>query len=341
MLKDKEYNQAEELSRCLDCLSDVEPLVAKDEEIQELMEVAALVKQSFPQEDLPKELIDQMVEELAVELEDQKQKRRNPWLYGGLIGTAAAVCIAAFVQFLLPQSLDHHIAQRADDTIKTPQQVAAVEQYSDPAIAQSSPMTLQQSQPGHSVDVPASVPAEEKPANSVSKVIAEIIQETESPKTDQMPNQVATLHQDTPNDGTMQQSMVMAEINNKALPARISAQPEHRIAMVVPNQKAKSIKVDPVSGMIQQIYHLGRNDEIIITQRLLDEGAGDARDEKQGEVQALADSVAAEPFSKKAKDSMNSITIKIDKYDITIQGNKTAAELQKIAESLTAKEMER
>lgn len=337
MLKDKEYNQADELSRCLDRLSDGELPVVEDEEVHELIEVAALVKQSFTQDDLPKVLIDEMVEELAAEFKAQKQKRRNHWLYGGLVGTAAAVLIAAFVQFLLPSSLDNQMAQRADD-IETPKKVAAVDQSSDSTIVQSNSMIPQQNQSGDSAETPKSVPAEEKPTDSAFKVIAEIIQEVESPEIDQKPNQVAILHQDMPNDRTMQKSVSMAETRNKSFRANISAQPEYKIAMVMPNQEAQSIKVDNTSGMIQQVYDLGNNDKIIITQRLLDEGA--AKDDKQEKIQALAESAATGPFSKKAKGSINSITVKIDKYDITIEGNKTPKELEKIAESLAAKEIE-
>ena len=345
MLKDKEYNQADELSQCLDSLSDGKHPVVQDEEINELIEVAALVKQSLIQEELPKVLIDEMVEELATELKAQKQKRRNHWLYGGLVGTAAAVLIAAFVQFVLPQSPDNHMAERVDDSINTPQKVAAVDQSTDPTIAQSNAMTPQQNQSGNSnsnsnsTQTPISVPAEEKTTDSVSKVIAEIIRETE-PELDEKPNQVAILQQETPNSMTMQRSVSMAQTRNKSLQENKSSQPEHKIVtvMAMPNREAQSIKVDNTSGMIQQIYNLGNNDKIIITQRLLDEGL--AKDDKQEKVQALAESAATEPFSKKEKDSINSITVKMDKYDITIEGNKTPMELQKIAKSLAAKKIE-
>lgn len=343
MRKDKEYNQEDELSRCLDSLSNGKYPVVQDEEINELLEVAALVRQSSRHEDLPKVLINEMVEELVVELSAQKQKRRNHWLYGGLVGTAAAVLIAAFVQFLLPQSPDNHMAQRVDDSINTPQKVAAADQSTDPTIAQSNAMTPQQNQSGNSnsnsnsAQTPISAPAEEKHTDSVSKVIAEIIREAE-PELDEKPNQVAILQQEAPNSMMMRKSVSMAQARNELLQASKSIQPEHKIAMVIPNQEAQSIKVDNTSGMIQQVYNLGNNDEIIITQRPLNEGA--VKDDKQGKIQAIAESTAIQPFSKKAKGSINSIIVKIDKYDITIEGNKTPKELKKIAESLAAKEIE-
>ncbi len=343
MLKDKEYNQADELSQCLDSLSDGKHPIVQDKEINELIEVAALVKQSLIQEELPKVLINEMVEELSTELKAQKQKRRNHWLYGGLVGTAAALLIAAFVQFLLPQSSDNHMAQRVDDSINIPTKVAAVDQFTDPTIVQSNAMTPQQNQSGNSnsnsTQTPISVPVEEKPSDSVSKVIAEIIREAE-PELDEKPNQVAILQQETPNSMTMQRSVSMAQTRNKSLQESKSFQPEHKIAtvMVMPNRKAQSVKVDNTSGMIQQIYNLGNNDKIIITQRLLDEGL--VKDDKQEKVKALAESAATEPFSKKENGSINRITVKIDKYDITIEGNITPKELQKIAESLAAKEID-
>ncbi|MDF2633707.1 MAG: hypothetical protein K0R78_581 [Pelosinus sp.] len=342
MLKDLEYNQADELSRYLDSLNDSKRPVVQDGEVNELIEVAVLVKQSFSQEDLPKLLIDEMVEELAAELKTQKQKRRNHWLFGGLVGTAA-VLMAAFGHFLLPPSPDSHMVQQVDDSTEKQKLVAAIEQSSDSTIVESNTRIPQQNQSGNNTGTTMSVPVKDKSSDSVSQVIAEIIHGVESPEIENKPNQVAILQQETPKDMTIEKSVQMAETRTKSLRANKSIQPERKIAMmmVMPNQEAKSIKIDNTSGIIQQVYNLGNHDEIIITQRPLEENRERSKDDaNKEEVHALAEDVGLQPFAKNTKGSINIITVKMDQYDITIEGNKTPTELQKIAEALIVKEVE-
>lgn len=342
MQKDKEYNQADELSRCLDSLNDGKQPVIQDKEIISLMEVAALVKQSSSQDDLPKYLIAEMADTLAKERKAQKQKWRKHWLYGGLVGSAAAIVIAAFGQFLLPKTPDNMIAQEINDTKEKPQMTAAADQSGAPKNAElPDKLTQRQEQTNKSAEEPVS-PATEQSADSVSKVLTDIIHGSEVPETEQS-NQVAILQQDALNDVKMQKSAVLTESERKSLRASKIIQPEHKmtIMMVMPNQTAESTNIDNVSGVIHQVYHLGNNDEIIITQKLLDEnGAQSKADAQQDQGQGLERSAQVQPFTQEAKDNSNSITVKVDKYDIIIEGRKTTAELQKIAKSLTAKKLE-
>ncbi len=188
-----------------------------------------------------------------------------------------------------------------------------------------------------------SVPVKDKSSDSVSQVIAEIIHGVESPEIENKPNQVALLQQETPKDMTIEKSVQMAETRTKSLRANKSIQPERKIAMmmVMPNQEAKSIKIDNTNGIIQQVYNLGNHDEIIITQRPLEENRERRKDDaNKEEVHALAEDGGLQPFAKNTKGSINIITVKMDQYDITIEGNKTPTELQKIAEALIVKEVE-
>jgi hypothetical protein len=341
MPNDKEYNQADELSRCLDNLHNSEPLMIQDGEIEELLDVVALVKQSFSQEDLPKLLINEMVDTLAAELKIKKQRRLRQWLYGGLAGTAAAVVIAACVQFLLPQTIDNHIAQHVDNSLSD-QQIAAAANPNVP-IAPKLPETKvpQQEQPNESTKITVPSSNEDKAVNSVSKVITDIMQGAEPPVIEQKPDQVAILQQ-TPNGMTMQENAAKKEMGNRSVRTSKRIQPAHKMTamMVIPNQAAQSTTVDNANGVIRQIYHLDNKDEIIITQRLLDENELKNKEDVQQNKIQVPEQSAMQPFSEKAKDSNNSITLKVGKYDITIEGQETKAELQKIAASLTEKELE-
>jgi hypothetical protein len=344
MVKEQKYNQADELSQYLDGLNDGEHPMIQDEKIKEWVEVADLVKQSFTQDELPKALIAEMANTLSAELKAKKQKRHRHWLFGGLVGTAAAVVIAAFGQFLLPQTPDNRIAQGINETREKQQMIAAADQSGDPRIA-ASPDTVisQQNQIDKSAEAPAPLPTENS-ADSVSKVLADILHGSEVPEIEQQPNQVAILQQEVPNDMRMQKSAAMKETENKSLRTNKIIQPERKMTMMVvmPNQTAQSTRIDDANGVIQQVYDLGNHDEITITQQLLDEtGAKSKADAQQGQIQALEKSSQIQTFTEKNKENKsNSITVKVDKYDITIEGEKTTAELQKIAKSLTVKKLE-
>lgn len=328
MRKDKESNKAEELSQHLDSLNHGRHPIVQDEEINELVDLAAFVKQSYHQEELPQDLIDKVVDTLATELQGKKQKRHHPWLYSGLVGAAAAVVIAASVQFLLPQPGDHNIAQEMDGSRETPKMAAVADQPSNPIAAESANTMIPQQVPSNpSTEVPVDVPAEEKSAASASKELVDIIKVAESPEVEQKPTRVAALQEEMPTDKTMRKSVSMGKRAINSLQEAKSLQPERKTTkmLVLPNQAIQSITVDTASGDIKQVYNLGNQDEIIIT---------------QGEGQFPTQSTAVSSLSQETKDGMNSLTVKIDKYNIRIKGKKTLEELGKIAESLIEKEME-
>jgi len=337
MLNKKEFNQAEELSQCLDHFNNGKYPMTQDVEIKKLVEVASLIKQSHCQEGVPQLLISELVDNLAAELRTQKkQKSRTHWLYGGLISTVAAVLIAAFVQFLLPQSADNNITQKFDHNMEAQKNVAIADQGNGTIIPQTTnSMIGQQAQSDNMAEAPGVVAVEKKATDDFSKVNSEIKQVAESPKIDQEPHQVAMLQQEKPQEMARANSVLLAKTDISSLRARNKSQLERGMAiMVLPNQITQSITVDNINGVIRQVYNQGTNDEIIITQRLFDESMAKTRVEvKQGDVPSVAEKAAVQRIN---EDTMNSLTVKVDKYYITINGQKTKEELQKIIESLTA-----
>lgn len=343
MAKEQQYNQADELSRCLDGLNEGEHPTIQDGEIKEWVEMADLVKQSFSRDELPKALIAEMATTLSAELNAKKQKRYRNWLYGSLAGAAAAIVIAAFGQFLLPQTADNRIAQGINETREQQQMIAAAGQSGDSRIAASPDAVIpQQNQIDKNAEAPPPVSPNEKSAGSVSKALTDILQGPEVPDIEQPSNQVAILQQEVPNDSKMQKSAVMKDTESKSLRTNKIMQSGRKMTMmmVLANQIAQSTKIDDVNGVIQQVYDLGHHDEITITQKILDESETKA-DAQQDQMQAMEKSTSIQPFTEEIKENNhNSITVKVDNFNITIEGKKTTAELQKIAKSLTAKKLE-
>lgn len=316
MIKDKESWQAEELSLCLDALHEGRQSVSQDQEVQELIDLAALI-QAGNQAPVPEALIAEMADILAIELGEKKQKRRKQWLYGGLAGTAAACLIAAFVQFAIVPPADNYMAQQQDHG----------------AQMQNSSLPVPSAQPSREIDsskvLQQDGQIQQSESNQEAKrasqqLIAEIISQPEAREQEKQSDQLALLQQPSP-DVSVRQSALMAKT---AVIEEPSNQTEQRIStmLVIPDRKPQSVRIDPDGSVIEQVYHFDSQDEILITQRLHvsreDETAGNAQ-----------------PFAKQNQKQPNRITIKIDQYDITIVGKRTSAELQKIAETLIEKKI--
>ncbi|AIF52790.1 hypothetical protein [Pelosinus sp. UFO1] len=348
-MSQKECNEAEELNQYLDSINAGRHPSVEDEELKQLTDLAVFINQSYNQEELPRVLIDEVVDNIAAELQAKKQKRRTHWLYSGFLGTAAAVVIAAFVQFVLPQSVDQNIAQQMDGSIEAPKVVANAKQSEetkstkpmDTVVTRQAPSKEKTEAP------PVVVPVEEKATTSASKALAEIVNVAQSPEIEQ--KSVALLQEETPKDITMRKNVSMAKAFTNSEQEERTIQPERKSTkiMAMPNQTATSTTIDNTTGIIKQVYSLGNHDEIIITQKLQDESNVKSRQvSKQEKEQRGVKSTVIEPLAKnaketeKTKETMNRLTTKVDKYDITIEGAKTSEDLKNITESLVEKEME-
>lgn len=324
MVKSEEFSKAEQLSLYLDSLNDGKYPRIENEEIKELVDLAALVKQSQSPEDLPQGLIDEVVDNLAMELQAQKKKRKSYWLYSGLAGTAAAVVIAAFAQFSLPESENHNMAQQIDHSAEVPKIIAAAEQPSQTRIpevrTEPAPQPVQSEK---QTKTPAVIPVEEKAPASLSAVLGEMIKNPATPLKEENQNQVAILREEIPKEKMLRKSIAMDTIALNSLQTEASIPPESKTikVMAIPNQNLESVTVDKISGEIKQVYYFSSHDEVVITQSIYDKSKG------------------PQPIIKTTNDQINSLTVKIDNYTIKVEGKKTWEELEKITESLIEKEI--
>lgn len=342
MIQEKEAFQAEELSRGLDILNSNGQPVIQDQEVKEWIEMAAAIKQSYNQVEPPKELIADMAGRLAAELGEKRGQRHRYWLYGGLIGTAAAVVLAAFSQFLPPQMPDPIVARQAENgSIPAQQHTATIDPPVIPdTAAQNGESISQPVKPDKSETSSVSQPMEEKAPASLPMMIAEIAKAIESPEAEQNPNQVAALEQEMPKDAAANKSIAAdgSKIRSQREEKTVRSTEKIAIMLVVPDETAQSVTIDTIHGFIQQVYSVGKRDEITITQRIIDETKKERKMSlKQEETVIFRSSAAVEPSSE--KEEVNSITVRIDKYDVTVEGKKSTEDLKKIAESLVARKI--
>lgn len=349
MRKNEKETEEEKISCGLDRLNDGNCPVIADTEIEELIEMAALVKKTHQQEELPRVLIDEIVNNLAAELGEKKQKGRRQWLYGGLACAAATLLIAIGTQFLLPQSFDNNIAQEMDGSAEMKKNVAVVDQGSIP-VPQSAKTTIEkQEEPISSEKIPIAVPSETtatKSTNSISEALVEIIQVAQPLPEEEKINQVAILEKEIPQEKIMEKNLVRARMNMNfsAQADKYSQTNTENAILVQPNKVAQSLTVDHSSGAIRQVYNEGlyEQEQIIITQRVLvgDSGVKAIESAKQDANKDNSKNSTAPAVYKTNKNHNNSLTVNIDKYSVTIEGNKTTEELKKIAESLVFKKIE-
>lgn len=182
--KDEDVMQGEELSRCLDELNAGNYPVLQDKEIEELIEMAALVKESQGPQELPRVLIDRIVDDLATELGNKKNKKNTSWLYGSVACAAAAVVLALSVQFLIPPGTDKNIAQEMNGSVREEKVAALADSENHNAIPTQQPLrqpvaTASLENVTSSENITSRIPApknEPTAATSITKVIEEIVQ---------------------------------------------------------------------------------------------------------------------------------------------------------------------
>lgn len=306
----KETLQAESLSCLLDDMALGRRPDCEDAEIRQLVDVAVIVKSAYSEQaDIPACLLNEMADQLASELKRNSKKRSVFWR--SALGAAAAVCIAALLQFMPPAVTDDQLARQT------------------PAEMPSHPVTVQQDANAN-ISLPQDAPLAMAP-------------KFEGEKTGADAGDRSLRHQDTSsqaatgNDGVQPEPARAAkQIQTKQ--ARAQSEPQQNAAatqpalamLVIPGLEAQSVIIDPAGGVIRQVYNTG-SDTLTITQRIRQPEAARQGAEIQSQQQP------ARPFAKAAVKTSNRVTVVVDDYEITIEGEKPVDELKKIAQSLVLK----
>ncbi|MEG6584793.1 hypothetical protein [Dendrosporobacter sp. 1207_IL3150] len=314
----KENMKIEELSNCLDDLNQGKHPNIKSADVKELIDVAAVVKKSYTDEDVPTKLIGEMADKLAFELGGRKPKRKKHWLYGSFAAAVAAGFVVAFVHVLPPQPADDISPQIS--------------------IADESKVSDQPSQEyAKTIDSSSSKSQSEVVENKVSKT-PQLIEKAviSEPIVEDRTNYVAMRKQQDSSE-TENENILMARIASDLPLETKSEDAENKsiIMMVIPNQEAYSVTIDKNNGIIRQLYNQGTKDEIIITQttRELDQDMKKTKEQATIE-KSVSDIVVLNDPDRKA------IIVKREKYVLKIEGVRPIEELQQIAGSLIEKKVE-
>lgn len=314
MKYENEQLNAEKLSDMIDNLSDnnhQRQAEASDQSLQELVDVAVLLKAAAGQSKPPQQFIDDLADKLAKEAKPQKTKRRFAWLYSGAAGMAAAVMLVAVLNFspTAPQIV--------------PEQVF------------TSPQT-------NTADLPQSEPKNER-HDSVNQTTGNSGQTAKVSDNKQRQSNVPDSKTSSVQSPADQTTAPRAGVSKSAdsAPARVyktriaevpAEMPSQQVAVLaIPGRTAKSRTIDGENGIVKQIYDFEGDKEITIIQRA--KSKTESKDSAAYSLTAVKDNDV--PASNKAaKDKANQITAAAGDYEVTVEGDLPNDKLKEIADSL-------
>lgn len=322
---EKKYHQLEELSSLIDDMNKGKKVNSDDQEILELVSLAAKVRASAASPALPEQLIWQTSETLAGDLGRRAKPKKRKWFLSGATGTVAAAVVAAVMQFS-----SHTVPTPPPSVLQLPEQ-GIIEIKQMPAEADSPQAIPQTATENTAKTVPAEPPVVARnAAPSATQDKAEAVPSRTTPVKE---NRVVS------------QAAVTPSGQEEAKQPAVVANPQKLFTLA-----GKAVKNTTVSdGQVRQVYIID-DSEVTVTQSAAEAaGASAARTFRAAALKSQAtvaeDALAEENKASVAKQKedaktseVNQVTVEKNGKTITIEGRKSKAELAKMAEELVEKE---
>lgn len=291
---------------------------AEDQELSDLLEVAALLRKSGLNAPPPEHILSAAVDRSVAGLAAQKHSHRRSWMYSGFLGAAAALLIF-FGLHGLPSP------QEIASVVTPPPQTVTIppaEKTSSEAIIPSTDTSVpEQSTPSPKPD--SAVPAESSPSASPqpSRPKAPATPSATPPQS----SAVAPSRQETLASPSMKSAPAPRSVEQAALPAAHSL-------LRLPGRTPESVTHDSTAGTVRQVYDQGTAKELIITRRITPSVENNKASRKASpRIAAEADSAKSLTF----QDS-NKVVIFIKGQEVTLEGRQTLQELTELGEKLKA-----
>ena len=290
-------NKIDLLSDSIDKLNSGQTPQLEDTETADLLEVAALLQKSGLPAQPPEHILAATVQSAVDGLAQQSSRRRNPWMYSGILGAAAA-----FLLFVGIHGFPD--IQEISPIVSPPPQTA------------SAPVTPEAPPPA------VANPATEPP--SAAKPEVRTSQPTPVPSS---APKVTTPAQPEHAPASTQPRLFKSVPAPAAKPA-VSPQ---LAALVLPGRSPESISHDRETGILRQYFSRGTPQELTITQR--GPGSTEPLTKDHGKSAGQAETYSAK--ADKAM-PFNKLVIIWNGQQITLEGPQTLLELTAIAEQIKA-----
>lgn len=302
-------NKIDLLSESIDKLNSGGTPQPEEPETAELLEVAALLQKSGLPAQPPEHILAATVQSAVDGLAQSSTRRRNSWMYSGILGAAAAFLLFVGIHGFPDIQEISPIVSPPTETASAPvtQQAPAIRTATPPPVV---------AKPAADAEPPsaakAQVPAPPQPAPSPA------------PAPSAAPKVVAPAQPERATASTQPRLYKSAPA-----PAAKSAASPQLAAVVLPGRSPESISQDRETGTLQQFFSRGTPQALTITQRVPSSTEPLTKDHNKSTGQT-------EAYSAKADKAMplNKLVIIWNGQQITLEGPQTLLELTAIAEQI-------
>ncbi len=318
-------NKTEELSAALDCLNSGQTIQSNDQEISELLEVAALLRNSDLPAKPPEHILSASVEQATAGLHAQTKRRRMPWVYSGLLGAAAALLVffglhgTPEIQDIAQQTMPATVPQAKPSEKTAPANTtASSDAKSDAKSAApvaptekplSGPLQAKPTAPNSPAATPAATTAAPPAATPAAKLPAPV--------------------QPVPAEARAERAEFSLKSPIPPMAPQEKSTPDKLVPLKLAGQIPDSITQD-AAGNIRQVFNAGTPQELVISQRKLPTGQKNAASQSDP---ATNKSIITSDSG--GMTGLNKLIASINGQEVTLEGRQSLEELAELAKKLS------
>lgn len=312
-------DKIDNLSESLDKMNSGQISETADQELADLLEVAALFHNSGLTVRPPEHILSATVQRAADGLTVQKRPHRTSRIYSGVLGAVAALLIFVGIH-----------------GFPSPQEVAPIV-TPEPQIV--SPILAAELQPGvlpshdaASSELHQPLPESNQvtPESSVSPLPQTARQAPPSPSLPPSPSRLPSAPTSSRQAPSPARSSATS-MKSAQPPSTEQISPSRLIALRLPGRIPETVSQDSTTGIVRQVFDRGTPRELVITQRIASQYEKDAGSQSKPTIARETGNAKSQSFQ---SINTNIVTIRINEQEVTLEGQQTIQELTDLAEKL-------
>ena len=314
-------NKTEELSVALDQLNSGQTTQSNDQEISDLLEVAALLRNSDLPAKPPAHILSASVEQATAGLHAQTKRRRMPWVYSGLLGAAAALLVffglhgTPEIQDIAQQTMPAAVPQA------NPSEKTAPTNTTSSSDAKSD---AKSAAPVAPMEKPRSGPLQAKPAAPNAPAAPPAATPSITPPAAKPPAPV----QPVPAEARAERAAPSLKSAIPPVAPQEKATADRLVPLKLPGRTPDTITQDSADN-IRQVFNTGTPQELVISQRKLPTGQKNAAVHSEQAATRDTKNYSVGP------PGPNKLTVTINGQEVTLEGRQSLEELAELAKKLS------
>ena len=313
-------NKTEELSVALDRLNSGQTTQSNDQEISDLLEVAALLRNSDLPAKPPAHILSASVEQATAGLHAQTKRRRMPWVYSGLLGAAAALLVffglhgTPEIRDIAQQTMPASVPQTNPSEKTAPANTTSSSDAKSDAKSESSVAPPEK---------PRSGPLQAKPAAPNAPAAPPAATPSITPPAAKPPAPV----QPVPAEARAERAAPSLKSAIPPVAPQEKATADRLVPLKLPGRTPDTITQDSADN-IRQVFNTGTPQELVISQRKLPTG------QKNAAVQSEQAATRDTKNYSVGPPGPNKLTVTINGQEVTLEGRQSLEELAELAKTL-------